>query len=77
LSKEDSLVSITGSTLLAQLHNLNLFMVGVGALGCELMKNLAMLGVATQKHKCPEFKGEKSMITITDPDSIELSNLTR
>lgn len=43
-------------------------MVGCGAIGCELLKNYAMLGIGT---------GLRGMITITDPDHIEVSNLNR
>jgi molybdopterin/thiamine biosynthesis adenylyltransferase len=42
-------------------------MIGAGAIGCELLKNFAMLNLGTGKGK----------ITITDPDSIEVSNLNR
>jgi ubiquitin-activating enzyme E1 len=40
-----------------------IFMVGSGAIGCEVLKNLVMLGIKD--------------ITITDPDTIEESNLSR
>jgi len=43
-------------------------MVGAGAIGCELLKNYAMLGIGT---------GDKGHITLTDPDVIEVSNLNR
>lgn len=43
--------------------NLQFFIVGAGAIGCELLKNLAMLNC--------------NNIHITDPDHIELSNLSR
>ena len=43
-------------------------MVGCGALGCEISKNLGMLGFC-------QFK--RSTLSITDMDSIELSNLGR
>ena len=43
-------------------------MVGAGAIGCELLKNYAILGVGTGEHGC---------ITVTDPDVIEVSNLNR
>ncbi|KAH9246695.1 hypothetical protein BASA81_015744 [Batrachochytrium salamandrivorans] len=43
--------------------------VGAGALGCELLKHLALLGMCQQEHG-----GE---CIVTDPDSIELSNLNR
>ena len=41
-------------------------MVGAGAIGCEMMKNFAMLGVATN-----------GKIILTDNDLIEKSNLNR
>lgn len=43
-------------------------MVGCGAIGCELLKNFAMLSLCTE---------EKGNLTITDPDHIENSNLSR
>jgi len=42
--------------------------VGAGAIGCELIKNFSMLNVGTANKGC---------IYITDPDIIEVSNLTR
>jgi molybdopterin/thiamine biosynthesis adenylyltransferase len=42
--------------------------VGAGAIGCELLKNYAMVGLST---------GTKGKIYVTDPDIIEVSNLTR
>lgn len=41
-------------------------MVGCGAIGCELLKNFAMINI-----------GIKGNITITDPDHIETSNFNR
>jgi len=43
-------------------------MIGAGAIGCELLKNYAMLGVGT---------GAEGNIVLTDPDVIEVSNLNR
>jgi tRNA A37 threonylcarbamoyladenosine dehydratase len=43
-------------------------MIGAGAVGCELLKNYAMLGIGTQN---------QGGITVTDPDVIENSNLNR
>jgi len=43
-------------------------MIGAGAIGCELMKNYAMLGLGT---------GKEGMIVVTDPDVIVVSNLNR
>jgi len=43
-------------------------MIGAGAVGCELLKNFAMMGICTN----PD-----SLLTITDHDRIEKSNLSR
>eukprot|EP01128_Nolandella_sp_AFSM9_P004178 TRINITY_DN1830_c0_g1_i1.p1 TRINITY_DN1830_c0_g1~~TRINITY_DN1830_c0_g1_i1.p1 ORF type:complete len:1025 (+),score=229.32 TRINITY_DN1830_c0_g1_i1:40-3114(+) len=45
-----------------------LFMIGCGAIGCEMFKNYAMLGFGT---------AEAGLITCTDNDLIEKSNLNR
>jgi len=42
--------------------------VGAGAIGCELLKNFAMIGLGC---------GEDGAITVTDMDTIEKSNLNR
>ena len=49
-------------------------MVGSGAIGCELLKNYAMLGVGTGKPINGLLSGQ---IVLTDPDIIEVSNLNR
>ena len=59
---------IYGKKTIKKLKNLNIFIIGAGALGCEVMKILALMGSST---------GENSKIIITDNDSIELSNLNR
>lgn len=41
-------------------------MIGAGAIGCELLKNYAMIGL-----------GINGNIIVTDPDVIEKSNLSR
>ena len=56
--------------LQSKLSNLKCFMVGSGAIGCELLKNLAALDVATNSES-------GSYIKVTDPDHIEVSNLSR
>ena len=43
-------------------------MIGAGAIGCELLKNYAMLGIGS---------GDEGRIILTDPDVIEVSNLNR
>ncbi|XP_077877477.1 ubiquitin-like modifier-activating enzyme 6 isoform X4 [Ictidomys tridecemlineatus] len=65
----DALRACIGDTLCRKLQNLNVFLVGCGAIGCEMLKNFALLGVGTDK--------EKGMVTVTDPDLIEKSNLNR
>ncbi|GAM23523.1 hypothetical protein SAMD00019534_066980 [Acytostelium subglobosum LB1] len=50
------------------LEQSKLFMVGSGAIGCEMIKNYALLSVGC---------GNNGLITITDNDLIEKSNLNR
>ena len=54
----------------SKLINGTWFMVGSGAIGCEHLKNLAFMGVADSSIGTGE-------IILTDPDSIEKSNLNR
>ncbi len=49
-------------------------MVGAGAIGCELLKNFAMIGLGIGQKTETKKAGQ---ITITDPDVIETSNLNR
>ncbi|KAL2098219.1 hypothetical protein ACEWY4_007426 [Coilia grayii] len=65
----DALRACVGESLCQEMHKLRLFMVGCGAIGCEMLKNLALLGVGLAK-----CSGE---VCITDPDLIEKSNLNR
>ncbi|XP_038660375.1 ubiquitin-like modifier-activating enzyme 6 [Scyliorhinus canicula] len=65
----DALRACIGESMCQKLSNLNVFIVGCGAIGCEMLKNFALLGVSTGH--------ERGMITITDPDLIEKSNLNR
>lgn len=51
-------------------------MIGCGAIGCELLKNYAMINLGTGE-KDKNNKKEGGLITITDPDHIETSNLNR
>lgn len=57
-----------GTELFETLQDCKLFMIGAGAIGCELLKNYAMIGLGT---------GADGMIYVTDPDVIEVSNLNR
>jgi tRNA A37 threonylcarbamoyladenosine dehydratase len=66
LSGQGTTLRLLGPEVAAQLEQMKLFMVGCGAIGCELLKNFAMLNI-----------GVNGAITITDPDHIETSNLNR
>ena len=67
-SRYASLEAVIGKANLTAVQDLRYFMVGCGALGCELLKNFAMLGIGS---------GKKGFLTVTDPDKIERSNLSR
>ncbi|WVZ56606.1 hypothetical protein U9M48_007104 [Paspalum notatum var. saurae] len=67
-SRYDAQISVFGSKLQKKLRDANVFVVGSGALGCEFLKNLALMGVSCSR---------KGKITITDDDIIEKSNLSR
>ncbi|GAB1603006.1 ubiquitin-like modifier-activating enzyme 6 [Argonauta hians] len=64
----DSLRLCIGEETLQILQKIRLFMVGCGAIGCEMLKNFALLGLGTE---------DNGLITITDNDLIEKSNLNR
>eukprot|EP01055_Gregarina_sp_Pseudo9_P002956 Gregarina_sp_Pseudo_9__2955@NODE_316_length_3184_cov_7_324006_g297_i0_p1_GENE_NODE_316_length_3184_cov_7_324006_g297_i0NODE_316_length_3184_cov_7_324006_g297_i0_p1_ORF_typecomplete_len1045_score298_68ThiF/PF00899_21/1_6e38ThiF/PF00899_21/2_1e66UBA_e1_thiolCys/PF10585_9/1e56E1_FCCH/PF16190_5/5_5e03E1_FCCH/PF16190_5/1_5e18E1_FCCH/PF16190_5/7_8e02E1_FCCH/PF16190_5/1_3e04E1_4HB/PF16191_5/1_9e18E1_UFD/PF09358_10/2_4e13Shikimate_DH/PF01488_20/0_91Shikimate_DH/PF01488_20/9Pyr_redox_2/PF07992_14/2_8e03P len=67
-NRYDDHIILWGRSIQERLANLKVFVVGAGALGCEYLKGLAMLGVAT---------GRDGLITVTDMDRIEVSNLNR
>jgi ubiquitin-activating enzyme E1 len=67
-SRYDDYVQIFGKTFQTHLAKLKVFVVGAGALGCEYVKSLAMIGAATDS---------EGLLTITDMDRIETSNLNR
>jgi len=67
-SRYDDLLGIFGRTLQDRVMNQRVFLVGCGALGCELLKNFAVAGIAC---------GPSGYLTATDMDHIEISNLSR
>ncbi len=67
-SRYDDLISIYGQEIVEKLHNCNMFLIGAGAVGCEYLKLLSLMGVAT---------GKNCKVTVTDNDCIENSNLNR
>nr|AGS47777.1 UBE1Y transcript 2 [Canis lupus familiaris] len=67
-NRYDGQVAVFGSALQEKLGRQKYFLVGAGAIGCELLKNFAMIGLGC---------GEDGAITVTDMDTIEKSNLNR
>ncbi|KAJ7533056.1 hypothetical protein O6H91_13G031200 [Diphasiastrum complanatum] len=67
-SRYDAQVAVFGRQLQQKLEAAKVFVVGAGALGCEFLKNLALMGVAC---------GKQGKLTVTDDDVIEKSNLSR
>ncbi|BGP12152.1 hypothetical protein JCM10213_004717 [Rhodosporidiobolus nylandii] len=66
--RHDGQVAVFGRQFQDKLENYRQFLVGAGAIGCEMLKNWAMMGVAT---------GAKGHVYVTDLDTIEKSNLNR
>lgn len=62
------LAKLFGSDYIDLLSKTSLFLVGVGAIGCEMIKNLSQLNFSTDG---------VSKIIMTDPDVIANSNLSR
>jgi len=57
-----------------EIQHCRVFVIGSGAIGCELLKNYAMINLSTADKKEDRKAGE---IVVTDPDHIENSNLNR
>ena len=66
-SRYDSQSIVFGDDVQRRIEDLKFFIVGAGAIGCELLKNFAMMGVGC---------GDGGLI-VTDMDLIEKSNLNR
>ncbi|CAK6952509.1 ubiquitin-like modifier-activating enzyme 1 [Scomber scombrus] len=64
----DGQIAVFGSSFQEKLCRQKYFLVGAGAIGCELLKNFALIGLGA---------GEEGHITLTDMDFIERSNLNR
>jgi ubiquitin-activating enzyme E1 len=45
-SRYDAQISVFGAKLQNKLEQAKIFMVGSGALGCEFLKNLALMGIS-------------------------------
>ncbi|KAG8527468.1 uncharacterized protein KY384_007620 [Bacidia gigantensis] len=67
-TRYDGQIAVFGKEFQDKIANINEFLVGAGAIGCEMLKNWAMLGLAT---------GPRGKISVADMDQIEKSNLNR
>lgn len=67
-SRYDDQIKVLGREVQEKLGDVNTFMVGAGALGCEYIKAFALMGLGC---------GPKGRVHCTDNDNIEVSNLNR
>ncbi|CDS05756.1 Putative Ubiquitin-activating enzyme E1 1 [Lichtheimia ramosa] len=67
-SRYDGQIAVFGREFQEKIANTKEFLVGAGAIGCEMLKNWAMMGVGA---------GKDGALFITDMDTIEKSNLNR
>uniref|UniRef100_A0A8C4XJS3 E1 ubiquitin-activating enzyme n=1 Tax=Falco tinnunculus TaxID=100819 RepID=A0A8C4XJS3_FALTI len=67
-SRYDGQIAVFGAAFQEQLGCQKYLVVGAGAVGCELLKNFAMMGLAA---------GPGGDLTVTDMDTVALSNLHR
>ncbi|KAK4954238.1 E1 ubiquitin-activating protein [Elasticomyces elasticus] len=67
-NRYDGNVAVFGLSFQEKISNQKQFLVGAGAIGCEMLKNWAMLGLGS---------GPEGKVTVTDMDQIERSNLNR
>ncbi|KAJ8981692.1 hypothetical protein NQ317_003413 [Molorchus minor] len=68
-TRYDGQIAVFGKEFQKKIAALKYFIVGAGAIGCELLKNFAMIGVGTDD--------TEGRIFVTDMDLIEKSNLNR
>lgn len=67
-TRYDGQIAVFGLKFQERISNHRQFLVGAGAIGCEMLKNWAMMGVGV---------GPKGHVHVTDLDTIEKSNLNR
>ena len=65
-SRYDGQIAVFGKKFHDRITKMKQFLVGAGAIGCEMLKNWALMGLGTQ-----------GVINVTDMDTIEKSNLNR
>ncbi|XP_055985491.1 ubiquitin-like modifier-activating enzyme 7 [Sorex fumeus] len=64
----DGQTAVFGAGFQEKLRDQRYLLVGAGAIGCELLKGFALMGLGT---------GDCGGVTVADPDNVELSNLSR
>ena len=67
-SRYDAQIACFGKKMQREMERKKVFLVGAGALGCEFIKNFALMGLACSA---------EGSVTVTDDDVIEKSNLSR
>ncbi|XP_047439241.1 ubiquitin-like modifier-activating enzyme 1 isoform X2 [Mugil cephalus] len=67
-TRYDGQIAVFGPAFQEKLGRMKYFLVGAGAIGCELLKNFALMGLGA---------GREGQVTVTDMDFIERSNLNR
>ena len=63
-TRYDDLITVFGINVVEKIRNLNILLAGVGAVGSEILKILALFGITNS-------------VLIVDDDNIEISNLNR
>ena len=67
-TRYDGQTAVFGTSFQERIANARQFLVGSGAIGCEMLKNWSMMGLGS---------GANGQIYVTDMDTIEKSNLNR
>ncbi|KAI5793095.1 hypothetical protein EDC01DRAFT_630094 [Geopyxis carbonaria] len=67
-TRYDGQIAVFGKDYQDKIANVKQFLVGAGAIGCEMLKNWALIGLGT---------GPQGKLSVTDMDQIEKSNLNR
>ena len=62
-NRYEDIKSVFGERVVTIIQNLNILLAGAGAVGCELIKNISLLGITS--------------CLVIDDDNIEISNLNR
>ena len=68
-NRYDAQIAVFGSAFQKRIEESQGFLVGSGAIGCEMVKLYALMGVAAGN--------DRGLLTLTDMDNIEKSNLNR